>query len=77
MKTKLNLHKAAALAGVSLLSASISGFAAADQQAGPSSLTELDSGYLTLAKGETEGKCGEGKCGADSKADAEGKCGEG
>ena len=36
---------------------------------------DLDNGYELLAMAETEGKCGEGKCGDDK--DAEGKCGEG
>jgi len=39
--------------------------------------SELNTGYLLAAKRDAEGKCGEGKCGADAKADAEGKCGEG
>ena len=73
MKTPLNLQKAATLAGVSILSASISSMATADDHS--EGLTELDSGYQTVAKAEAEGKCGEGKCG-ESK-DAEGKCGEG
>ena len=38
---------------------------------------ELDGGY-SLATKDAEGKCGEGKCGADSAdKDTEGKCGEG
>lgn len=37
--------------------------------------TSLESGY-TLAD-NTEGKCGEAKCGTDKKAKGEGKCGEG
>jgi uncharacterized low-complexity protein len=37
-------------------------------------LNELEGGYDMLAKGDTEGKCGEGKCGEDK--DSEGKCGE-
>jgi uncharacterized low-complexity protein len=51
--------------------------------AGAFSATDLGQGYVQLAaegavEGEkgTEGKCGEGKCGADKKG-AEGKCGEG
>ena len=38
---------------------------------------ELEGGYLLAAKADTEGKCGEGKCGGDAKGEAEGKCGEG
>ena len=83
MKTPLNLQKAATLAGVSILSASISSMATADDHS--EGLTELDSGYQTVAKAEAEGKCGEGKCGegkcGEGKCgegkDAEGKCGEG
>ena len=38
---------------------------------------ELDRGY-DLAAADAEGKCGEGKCGADTESkDSEGKCGEG
>jgi len=37
---------------------------------------DLDAGYELLARGETEGKCGEGKCGEDKDKDGEGKCGE-
>lgn len=39
----------------------------------------LPQGYLLAdAKAQAEGKCGEGKCGGDSKAEkSEGKCGEG
>ena len=41
----------------------------------PFAADELDGGYLILAGGHIEGKCGEGKCGEDK--DTEGKCGEG
>ena len=82
MKTPLNLHKAATLAGVSLLAAGLSGLSAADQHQDGEALTELKDGYEAKAEAEGkcgEGKCGEGKCGGDSesKADGEGKCGEG
>jgi uncharacterized low-complexity protein len=44
------------------------------------SLSDLDQGYQLVGehgdKAKEEGKCGEGKCGAD-KAKEEGKCGEG
>ena len=36
---------------------------------------DLAGGY-NLASADMEGKCGEGKCGGDKKADKEGKCGE-
>ena len=41
----------------------------------PFAVTELSSGYQVAES--AEGKCGEGKCGAQGKAkkDAEGKCG--
>jgi len=68
MKTPLNLHKAATLAGLALLTAGAVGFATADEHAQGEALTELDEGYEVTAKAESEGKCGEGKCG-------EGKCG--
>jgi|GEM_PF-5710834 len=64
MKTPLNMHKAATLAGVSLLAAGLSGLAMADKHHDGEALTELDDGYEATAKAETEGKC-EGKCGAE------------
>ena len=39
----------------------------------PFSVTAYESGYMVA--GDTEGKCGEAKCGGD-KDEAEGKCGE-
>ena len=42
----------------------------------PFALSELGSGYMQVADGHMEGKCGEGKCGG-AKASSEGKCGEG
>ena len=41
----------------------------------PFATTELQTGYKVASK--AEGKCGEGKCGGEKKADGEGKCGEG
>jgi uncharacterized low-complexity protein len=39
--------------------------------------TDLGTGYQVASK-DAEGKCGEGKCGADKAGkEAEGKCGEG
>ena len=66
------------------LGAAIAGSLAAVSvaQANPFSLTSLGSAYMAAAAGDpgaakgTEGKCGEGMCGAD-KAKGEGKCGEG
>ena len=53
---------------------------AASADVSPFGATELETGYMVLA----EGKCGEGKCGAEQAADkakeakcGEGKCGEG
>ena len=39
----------------------------------PFATTELKTGYKVASK--AEGKCGEGKCGGEKKADGEGKCG--
>ncbi|MBI2379406.1 MAG: hypothetical protein HYV16_01425 [Gammaproteobacteria bacterium] len=66
-----------ALIGMSLV-ASLASTAAS---ANPFGYTDLAQGYSLAATGDEakkpEGKCGEGKCGADKKAKAEGKCGEG
>lgn len=61
--------------GAAFLATSITPLASADVN--PFSAQPLSSGYdlANFAK-DTEGKCGEGKCGGD-KADSEGKCGEG
>merc|ERR1712137_883663 len=40
----------------------------------PFGMQAPESGYSQFA---AEGKCGEGKCGGDKKAEKEGKCGEG
>jgi uncharacterized low-complexity protein len=60
----------AAFAGSMMLSGAVN---AAEN---PFGLAELGSGYMQVADGHKEGKCGEGKCGGD-KASSEGKCGEG
>lgn len=66
-KTTIALAAGAALtAGVALTPMT------ASADANPFASAELSSGYMQLA----EGKCGEGKCGGEKKAD-EGKCGEG
>lgn len=54
-----------------VLGAAISGHASAADN--PFSANQLKSGYEVAAA--KEGKCGEGKCGGEKKAD--GKCGEG
>lgn len=54
--------------------------ASADPAANPFSAVDLGGGYQVAAthSKQSEGKCGEAKCGADMAADkmAEGKCGE-
>jgi len=74
---------AAALGTAFALSVATSPVAA--DSANPFAQADLVSGYSVAmgdspdeAKKATEGKCGEGKCGADkAKKAAEGKCGEG
>ena len=61
-----------ALAATAALTAGVAMSTMASADANPFASAELSSGYMQLA----EGKCGEGKCGGDSKAE-EGKCGEG
>lgn len=59
------------------LAGSLTGYAVADPQANPFSLSPLSSGYMIGQANEQkiaqEGKCGEGKCGG--KAPAEAVCG--
>jgi uncharacterized low-complexity protein len=74
MKLSIHSKRAATLAGTALATTLGAAHAAADSHGFVAQ--ELDSGYLLAAKADTEGKCGEGKCG-ESKSDAEGKCGEG
>jgi uncharacterized low-complexity protein len=57
--------------------ASMAAASFADVKDDPFGATSLDAGYDLLAKGEAEGKCGEGKCGDEAKGEGEGKCGEG
>lgn len=72
----LSLAVGAAFAAVALTPAA---FAAGN----PFAMQKLDSGYQLAAADadkKADGKCGEGKCGADKKADMkkkDGKCGEG
>ena len=54
--------------------ASMAGTSIANAADNPFSMTELSSGYMVADS--KEGKCGEGKCGGEKKAE-EGKCGEG
>jgi uncharacterized low-complexity protein len=77
-KTQLILATGAAFAATAVLSPAA---LAADN---PFGMTKLGSGYqLAQADKKADGKCGEGKCGADKakpKADdkkKDGKCGEG
>lgn len=60
------------------LTAALGASAAVHAGTNPFGVTALDGGYMLLAdagdKTKAEGKCGEGKCGADMKA-GEGKCG--
>ena len=72
----MNKKTSIALAASAAMTAGLafSPIAAADSN--PFQSTELSSGYMQLAKHHEEGKCGEAKCGEDTKKDAEGKCGE-
>ncbi len=81
-KKHLRAPLAMAIGTVLLGSVTLSNVARAEQN--PFGVTELSSGYMQLAeakaegteKAKEEGKCGEGKCGADKKK-KDGKCGEG
>ena len=80
--TGMNSLVGAALVG------SLGAFGLAQAAENPFALQALDSGYVQVAEADTEGKCGEGKCGGkdgegkcgstkDGGKDGEGKCGEG
>ena len=73
----MNKKSSFALAASAAMTAglSLSPLAMADT-ANPFQSSELTHGYMQLAEHHEEGKCGEAKCGEDSKKDAEGKCGE-
>ncbi|HSO83160.1 low-complexity protein [Thiocapsa sp.] len=71
--TKKTITPAAALVGAALVG-SLGAFGLAQAADNPFSAQSLDAGYMQLAGADTEGKCGEGKCGGAK--DAEGKCGE-
>ncbi len=78
MKSTNRPRSMAALIGSAFITtAGLAGVAQADQEA-LFVATELDSGYALAARGDAEGKCGEGKCGAsdEAKDGAEGKCGD-
>jgi uncharacterized low-complexity protein len=79
-------HTAVALSVCTTLAAAMGTAQAglsADQS--PFAMQDLGTGYMVAdsheatsgAKHETEGKCGEGKCGGEKKSKKEGKCGEG
>ncbi|WP_373506405.1 low-complexity protein [Thiocapsa sp.] len=70
--TKKTITPAAALVGAALVG-SLGTFGLAQAAGNPFAAQSLDAGYLQLAEAGTEGKCGEGKCGANK--DKEGKCG--
>ncbi|NCC27511.1 MAG: low-complexity protein [Gammaproteobacteria bacterium] len=74
--TKNTITPAAALVGAALVG-SLGAFGLAQAADNPFSAQPLDTGYMQLAGADTEGKCGEGKCGGTKDKDAEGKCGEG
>ena len=72
----------AAALGAAFLATAVSPVVSADTN--PFAANQLSGGYDLVSYGhhegkdKAEGKCGEGKCGADTEAkDAEGKCGEG
>ncbi len=65
----------AAAVGAAFATSMVASTAVADVD-NPFEATELDQGYMLASHhGDKEGKCGEGKCGGEKKA--EGKCGEG
>jgi uncharacterized low-complexity protein len=72
--TNKTITPAAALVGAALVG-SLGAFGLAQAAGNPFAAHSLDAGYMQLAQADTEGKCGEGKCGADKEK--EGKCGEG
>ena len=66
---------AVALTACTTLAAAMGTAHAGDFNQSPFAMQSLSSGYMVAEN--HEGKCGEGKCGADKKASTEGKCGEG
>lgn len=72
--TKKMITPSAAIVGAALVG-SLGAFDIAKAAGNPFAAQTLDAGYMLLAEADTEGKCGEGKCGGDKET--EGKCGEG
>ncbi|MCG6897959.1 MAG: low-complexity protein [Thiocapsa sp.] len=70
--TKKAITPAAALVGAALVG-SLGTLNGAEAGTNPFVAQTLDAGYMQIAEGDTEGKCGEGKCGEDKGS--EGKCG--
>ncbi|TMP38302.1 hypothetical protein CWB80_22565, partial [Pseudoalteromonas sp. S1650] len=68
----VNINSISFTLGAVLVGAS--SFVATDSIAIPFEFQHMQAGYQLDA---AEGKCGEGKCGGDKKAEKEGKCGEG
>jgi len=73
LMAKKTMKPVAAVLGTAFIAA-LSQAPAASAAENPFASAELQSGYKLAAN--HEGKCGEGKCGAE-KTKAEGKCGEG
>lgn len=71
---KKTITPAAALVGAAIVG-SLGAVGVAQAAGNPFAAQSLDTGYMLVAGADTEGKCGEGKCGGAK--DAEGKCGEG
>ena len=70
-----HLNTLVATLGAALLSSATFSVQAAGN---PFAAQELSSGYsLAATEKSAEGSCGEGRCGAEMKAEKEGKCGEG
>lgn len=67
----MNITKDSATALVGIALAGSIGLAQAEE-GNPFVAEDLGGGYMQLAEADTEGKCGEGKCGSK---DEEGKCG--
>ena len=62
----LKIKPIAAAVGTAFV-ASLANAHHADTDSNPFAANALDQGYVLLAKGHSEGKCGEGKCGEDKK----------
>ncbi|MBK1720344.1 low-complexity protein [Thiocystis violacea] len=70
--SKHSLTPAAALVGAALVGG-LGTLGLAQAAGNPFAAQPLDAGYKHIAEADTEGKCGEGKCGSDKGT--EGKCG--